>query len=375
MPNTENSQEDLNEIISVEEERLFEEHDENEMPPSDIIAFNELRSCADLLRMYKSNQMTIDPDFQRNLVWSISSKSKFIDSLAKQLPIPSMCISLDYKTDRRLVIDGLQRISTIVSFLNEESWTLSNIKEIDQRLRGKTPNQIKNEYPELFSRIENVTIPITVLRCDYSKKSHMRHLFTIFHRLNSGGTKLNNQEIRNCIYAGKFNDLLKEIASTEGSQNFFKYKTSNISSSNALLGNNYRYQYEELYLRVLAFSENLEKYNGKLSNFLNDFMDDNRNPSDQKYNQWKMNLLKSLSIIYQDERIAKFSKSIVEAIFYGVYKNIDNQALVNEENFKEKVSCLREHDNFSLISLKEGLASKEKVKGRLSTAEEIFGRA
>ncbi|MEG2724157.1 MAG: DUF262 domain-containing protein, partial [Acinetobacter sp.] len=75
------------------EEELFEEEDDDETPPIDIIAFNELRSCADLHRMYKSNQLTIDPDFQRNLVWSAASKSKFIDSLAKQLPIPSMCIS------------------------------------------------------------------------------------------------------------------------------------------------------------------------------------------------------------------------------------------------------------------------------------------
>ena len=362
-------------VINEEEERLLEEHDDDEISPSDIIAFNELRSCADLLRMYKSSQLTIDPDFQRNLVWSISSRSKFIDSLAKQLPIPSMCISLDYKTDRRLVIDGLQRISTIVSFLNEESWTLSNIKEIDQRLRGKTPNQIKNEYPDLFSRIENVTIPITVLRCDYSKKSHMRHLFTIFHRLNSGGAKLNNQEIRNCIYSGKLNNLLKEIAGTDESQSFFRYRTSNISNTNALLGSNYRYQYEELYLRVLAFSENLDKYNGKLSNFLNEFMDDNSNSKDAKYSEWKNKLLKSLSLVYRDERISKFSKTIVEAILYGVYKNLDNTALLNLEIFKGKVNELRKHENFSLISLKEGLASKDKVNGRLSVAKEIFGRS
>lgn len=363
------------EQIVEEEERLSEEHDDNETPPSDIIAFNELRSCADLLRMYKSNQLTIDPEFQRNLVWSISARSKFIDSLAKQLPIPSMCISLDYKTDKRLVIDGLQRISTIVSFLNEESWTLSNIKEIDQRLRGKTPNQIKNENPDLFSRIENVTIPITVLRCDYSKKSHMRHLFTIFHRLNSGGSKLNNQEIRNCIYSGKLNNLLKEIANTPESQSFFKYKTSNISNANALLGSNYRYQYEELYLRVIAFSENLDKYNGKLSNFLNDFMDDHLNPSDSKCLEWKNKLLQTLSLVFRDERIAKFSKTIVEAILYGVYKNLNNEALLNEEVFRSRVNELKSHENFSLISLKEGLASKEKVNSRLNVAEEIFGRS
>ncbi|MDC4669194.1 DUF262 domain-containing protein, partial [Acinetobacter baumannii] len=80
---------DTNEELLEQEEELFDEDLEGETPPSDIIAFNELRSCADLFRMYKSNQLKIDPDFQRNLVWSISAKSRFIDSLAKQLPIPS----------------------------------------------------------------------------------------------------------------------------------------------------------------------------------------------------------------------------------------------------------------------------------------------
>ncbi|MEG2447131.1 MAG: DUF262 domain-containing protein [Acinetobacter sp.] len=354
------------------EEELFEEEDDDETPPIDIIAFNELRSCADLHRMYKSNQLTIDPDFQRNLVWSAASKSKFIDSLAKQLPIPSMCISLDYKSDKRLVIDGLQRISTIVSFLNEETWVLSNIKDIDVRLRGRTPNQIKNEYPEIFSKIENISIPITVLRCNYTKKSHMQYLFTIFHRLNSGGNKLNNQEIRNCIYSGKFNNLLKEIASDEKSQEFFNYKNTPLSKSKPLHRSSYRYQFEELYLRVLAFSDRLDIYNGKLSSFLNDFMDDNKNPNDLILTDWKNNLLATLDIVYQDVRISKFSKSVVEAILFGVYKNLDNVNLKNSEYFIERVTELRKDTNFSLVSLKEGLASKEKVKGRLGVALEIF---
>ena len=74
-----------------------QQHDDdiNKQPPDDIISFNELRSCADLLRMYTDNQLKIDPDFQRNLVWSAVEKTRFIDSLTKQLSIPSMCISLD----------------------------------------------------------------------------------------------------------------------------------------------------------------------------------------------------------------------------------------------------------------------------------------
>ena len=186
-------------LKELEENQLFEDSS-NDLPPIDIVAFNELRSCADLLRLYHSKQLEIQPDFQRDIVWSKPDQTRFIDSLTKQLPIPSMCISLDYKTDKRLVIDGLQRMNSIINFLSNDEWKLSELEDIDEKLSGKTVHTIKTKSKDLFDRVQNVMIPVTVIRCDYSKLTHNEYLFTIFHRLNSGGVKLNNQEIRNCIY-------------------------------------------------------------------------------------------------------------------------------------------------------------------------------
>ena len=84
----------------------FEEDDSFELPPPDIIAYNELRSCADLFRMYKEDILAIQPAYQREIVWTDTDQTRFIDSLVKQLPIPSMCFSLDYKTQKWQVIDG-----------------------------------------------------------------------------------------------------------------------------------------------------------------------------------------------------------------------------------------------------------------------------
>ena len=189
---------------------------ENVVPPADIFAFNESRSCADLKRMYDKKQIDISPNFQREQVWKSPAKARFLDSLLKNLPIPSMCISLDISTQKRVVIDGLQRISTIVEFLDavehDKDLVLSLLDDIDERLSGKSIKQIKQENPEVIGFIENVSIPVTVLRCDLSRQDHMEYIFTIFHRLNTGGTKLNNQEIRNCIFNGNFNDLLFECS-------------------------------------------------------------------------------------------------------------------------------------------------------------------
>jgi hypothetical protein len=108
---------------------------EEAVPPSDIVAFNESRSCADLFRLYIKKQLDIAPDFQRKIVWSNKDQTIFVDSLMKQMPIPSLCISLDAKSQNRIIIDGLQRMATIIKFLDCErkDWKLSACGEVDKR--------------------------------------------------------------------------------------------------------------------------------------------------------------------------------------------------------------------------------------------------
>jgi len=348
------------------EKNQFEIEDFTEVPPSDIVAYNELRSCADLKRMYDGKQLNIQPDFQRDVVWSSSAQTRFIDSLVKQLPIPSMCISLDYKTNERLVIDGLQRINSIIAFLSKDDWKLSVLDDIDPKISGKTVAQIKMRNPEIFERVENLTIPITVLRCDYSKRAHLNFLFTIFHRLNTGGNKLSNQEIRNCIYSGPFNDFLK---------NSVRYKNYSL-----LMGvkenETYRFANEELILRFFAFYDCLSTYNGKLAKFLNDYINDNRYLVDSEIAKKRRLFERVVDLIYaklfQSKPIPSFSKALTEALFIGIAKNIESLEKENHENLKIRFRVLIKDDNFSIENLKEGLSRKEKVLARLEKAIEIF---
>lgn len=260
MTGTKTKQIEIDDALEEQEQIQSEEDESDETPPSDIVAFNELRSCSDLKRLHDAGQLEIQPNFQREDVWQPAQQTRFVDSLAKQLPIPSMCISLDYKTDKRQIVDGLQRISTIIRFLSDGKWRLSSLQEVDSRISNKTVEHIKTTYPEIYSRIENTVIPVTVLRCDLSKISHQEYLFTIFHRLNTGGMKLNIQEIRNCIYSGLFNDMLKEIAWCETSVATFGLEK----------GKKYRFSTEELFLRALAFATDYSRYKRPLSKYLNE---------------------------------------------------------------------------------------------------------
>src|SRR5688500_9995803 len=121
----------MDKTLAELEADTFNEDDSAELPPLDIVAYNELRSCADLFRMHQQRILQVQPEFQRDVVWKGPDQTRFIDSLIKQLPIPSMCFALDHKAQRWIVIDGLQRISTIVKFLEGGSWRLAALDDVD----------------------------------------------------------------------------------------------------------------------------------------------------------------------------------------------------------------------------------------------------
>lgn len=353
------------ELQKYEEQESYKD-DLGDLPPSDIVAYNELRSCSDLLRMHVMQQLEINPDFQRDVVWLNPDQTRFIDSLIKQLPIPSLCISLDYRTDKRLVIDGLQRISSIIKFLSDDDWKLSSLDDIDERISGKTVHTIKTKTRGIYERVQNLSIPVTVLRCDYSKKSHIDYLFTIFHRLNNGGKKLNNQEIRNCIFNGKFNTLLKQFASSHQWKKLLNLKKEVI----------YRFSNEEIILRFMAFNDMLDEYNGKLAKFLNDYMYAYKMPDDD-FIECKTNLFyDTVDIIYRDifdnQPIGNMSKATLEGLLVGIGKNLENIKKKKSPEIKKLYEDFRKLDDYSVENLKEGLSVKEKVVNRINSSIQVF---
>lgn len=359
---------EMSELEQLEKE-TFEEDDSTELPPPDVVAYNELRSCADLFRMHKDGILEIRPAFQRSIVWTDAAQTRFIDSLVKQLPIPSMCFSLDYKSQTWQVIDGLQRMFTIIRFLSGSGWTLSKLADIDPKLAGKSVSGITNRKSELYSyytRVQNLTLPITVLRCDYQKKSHSNYIFTIFHRLNSGGVKLNNQEIRNCIYSGPFNDFLKEL---DANSNWLKINKMEEPGD-------YRYTKQELILRFFAFHDSYESYHGRLAKFLNEYMAEHRYPSDDFISEKRNLFERSVDIVYRDVFAGiippKLSISVLEATLVGVSFNLSYLEGQIESNIQALYQRLKANEQFSEDNLREGLARKEKVIGRMSIAKGIF---
>jgi len=358
------------ETVAELERRSFEDDDSLEVPPPDIVAYNESRSCADLYRMYKQGVLNIQPDFQREIVWKGPAQTRFLDSLIKQLPIPSMCFSMDFKAGRWLVIDGLQRMASIIRFLSgDPTWTLSRLDDIDPDLCGRPAKDFLDPSSQLnryFQRVENLTLPITVLRCDYSKKQHTRYLFTIFHRLNTGAMRLNNQEIRNCIYAGPFNELIKELNKNTDWMRLNRMKSDS----------GYRFTKQELILRMFAFHDTYMTYGGRLARFLNDYMDDNKNISDSeadiKRDLFNRTVKVVLNKVFEGVAPSKTPLSIVEATLVGISRNLNNVEAMLPEEVSRRYQQLLEHNEFSENKLLEGLSGKARVIGRMDAAIGAF---
>ncbi len=351
------------------EEQTLEENDSIEVPPADIIAYNELRSCADLYRMYREDVLEIRPQFQCELVWPIAAQTRFVDSLVKQLPIPSMCFALDYKTQKWQVIDGLQRMWTIIRFLRGDRWHLSSIPDVDPHISGKyVPYFSENQsnLRQYYLRVENFTLPITVIRCDVSKPSHMEYLFTIFHRLNTGAVRLNNQEIRNCIFSGPFNDFLKEIDRDATWQR--------INPHSSFRGKCYRGQ--EVILRFFAFHDKFREYNGRLATFLNNYMLDHRRPNEEFLNRKRELFRSTVEIVWQSildgDTHDRMSITVMEATLVGVSLNLDTLDNLSADAIRRMYKELLRSEEFTEDRLRQGLSAKPRVIGRMKTAAHIF---
>ena len=356
--------------MPYDESSEFIDNDQQVNPPKDIVAYNELRSCADLYRMFKTGKLNIQPEFQRDVVWDPSDQTRFIDSLMKQLPIPSMCFSLDYNTGEWQVIDGLQRMTSIIKFLQDDAWKLSDLSDVNPEIANTYVRDIRyssnDKVKLLYERVENLTLPVTIIRCDYLKQSHQNYLFTIFHRLNAGGARLNNQEIRNCIFSGKFNTLLKKLNEVKEWKQIIKYKTEKQN----------RYTKIEMILRFFAFYYALDVYSGGLAGFLNDFMHENRNPTDAQLMEYENifnRTIKGMAANIPELMKGKFSNTFIHTLMHGYAKNISH--------LEDPFSSNRVHLYFERLStaevftgddIKYGVDKRVKFNTRLKKAEEIF---
>ncbi len=150
--------------------------------------------------------MNLQPEYQRRQVWDRKKQSQFIESLLMNLPIPPVFL-FEPEYNRYEVMDGQQRLSAIVAFYSNrlkliglEQWSELNGKEYSD-----LPNKVQRGLDR--RRLSAVVLQSTP---NSRKDDELRRI--VFERLNTGGQKLNAQELRNCIFASLFAQLIVELA-------------------------------------------------------------------------------------------------------------------------------------------------------------------
>ena len=156
--------------------------------------------------------MNLHPEYQRRLVWDRRKKSLLIESLLMNVPIPPVFI-YEYDLNRYETMDGQQRLNAVVDFYKNRfkltgltTWSALNGRRYDD-----CP-------PRIQQGLDRRRLSATVLLAESGRSltaddgDVVRRI--VFERLNTGGQNLNAQELRNCVYAGSFNNLIIELAGT-----------------------------------------------------------------------------------------------------------------------------------------------------------------
>jgi hypothetical protein len=222
----------------------------------------------ELLSMAERSELHRAPEYQRKFRWPEEAESKLIESLLLGLPVPNLFFATNLDGTWE-VVDGLQRISTLIHFASNSAVQLEEI--------GKTRPLVLSGLRKLenFNGLTFIDLP-TPVRLSFTKrglgvtalsdKSDSEARFDTFERLNSGAVALSAQEVRACIFDGKLNVTLRQLAAYKNFQRLVKLKSGDQDNAT----------HEELVLKFYAYLLRREEFAGAVRDFLNKFMDDNR---------------------------------------------------------------------------------------------------
>lgn len=208
-----------------------------------------------------ADHVLVIPPMQREYVWDNGRASRLVESLMLNIPIPPVFFA-ETEDAKYEVIDGHQRIASIVRYINNE-FSLSGL-----RLQADYNRLRFHQLPQREQRFLRTRVLRAII---ISIESHPAMKFEIFQRLNTGAIALNAQEIRNALYQGPLNDLLNELVVSDHFRKCIATKAPRR-----------RMVDQELVLRFLALREGLETYRPPLLRFMNDYMRTNRDAGSEQ---------------------------------------------------------------------------------------------
>ncbi len=334
---------------------------------------------------YKRGKLIIQPDFQRHFVWDSTKSSRLIESALLDIPIPVIYLS-EENGGREYVIDGQQRLTAFFSFVDGhfpdgKDFKLSNLK-VFREFNRKSFKDLDGELQDKirYCKIRTIT---------FRRESDIDLKFEIFERLNTGAVSLNNQELRNCVFRGPYNELLKELSTDKD----FMY----------LLGlerQDKRMKDIELVLRFAAFYHSTYlNYKPPMRKFLNDEMGQYQHISNEESLELKnafkntVTIIKSLLDTHAFKRfykgseknpngsweLKKFNASLYDILMFSFAREDKSRVYQNLDSIREAFICLMTSDQEFVDSIDRGTSEVQAVTTRFDkwrlTLQDIIGIA
>lgn len=321
----------------------------------------------EVLHQKLKNKEIIIPTFQRGFVWNLVQSSRLIESFLMGLPIPPIFLYIG-SDEKYLVIDGSQRLRTIFYFFEGSFGEETSLKS-KRVFRLEGINHESRYFKKTFNdfddtekrRLKNQILRAIVIK-QLDPKEDDTSIYHIFERLNTGGTILKDQEVRNCVYAGKLNDKLINLNKYENWRNVLG-KPHQDSRQNDV----------QLILRYMALFHNSKNYKKPMKDFLSKFMGKNRNPTEGFLMEEQNRFRKTCDILIEHlgERPlhpkGALNASFFDAVFIAFAKNINSIP----DNIQERFEQLRSNKEFQ-IKIGEATTDPEVVQTRMKIAEEIL---
>ena len=357
------------EINSQDEEVLDEADLDESVTPEryDITSYGADYDVEGLVRRMNRDEIFI-PWFQREFVWTMADASRFIESLLLGLPVPGIFLAKEQETNRLLVIDGQQRLKTLQFFYggyfnpNEEKKTQRVFKLV--RVQQKFENLTYSELDESDRiKLDNSIIHATVIKQE-SPDDNDTSVFHVFERLNSGGRKLNAQEIRVALFHGAFLDLINGLNESDNWRNIYGRVSGRLKD-------------KELILRFLAMYFDFENYHKPMVDFLNVFAKKHRNPPQSFINECSELFLDSCDLIYRSmgkkafrpERT--FNAAVFDSAMVGLAKRISFGSIPDATSVNYAYSELLKNPDYQKAT-SYSTADETFVHLRMLTAIEAF---
>jgi len=343
----------------------------NPFSTKDIRITHATIALSSIINRLENDEIDLNPDFQRNSdLWGRKQMSRLIESILLKLPLPVLYFDVS-EPDKWLVVDGLQRLSTLKKFIVDKKLVLKDLEFLTS-LDGSNYDKLDRSFKRIIDETQIITYQI-----EAQTPKEVR--YSIFNRINTGGLSLNPQETRQALnQKGKGITFLQEVT-----ENTIFKRIVGVSSKRMLD--------RELALRFVAFK--LAGYENFNSNKMKDFLDKAMDKLDSIEDQEVINILKNnlLETLEFSEKILgknhRFSRAIADSnktrtlnrslfdVISICFSEISdrNKFLTNKNLFLEefKKLLLDEQGDF-LRTITEGTSDKNAIETRFEIMNKLI---